>query len=438
MNDAAGHPLSGCNPRGLELLERGLREFRCLCGDPVASAEAALQAAPELVMAHVLRAWLLLSGTDVRSLPAARESLQAARRLPHDAREAAHLHAIAQFCDGRWRDAALALEDLSIAHPHDLLALQAGHQLDFLTGDIRMLRDRILGALPAWPPGREGRHTLLGMLAFGLEENGDYRRAERLGREALALEPGDGWARHAVVHVLYMCNRHAEGVDFLRGDAGWQQGSLVGVHTWWHLALHHLALGDAAAALDILDGPIAGHEPTLVSDLIDAGSLLWRIELQHDADIDAGARWAALAGRWEALGGADGSAHGHYAFDDFHAALAYARAGRDDLLAPLLEAQAKAMAGGTDNADFTREVGWPATQAAVAFAAGDMHRTVELLRPIRSRTHRFGGSQAQRDVIELTLIAAARASGQAPLAGALEAERAMLAAQRAAAGVGGG
>ena len=264
MNDAAGHPLSGCNPRGLELLERGLREFRCLRGDPVASAEAALQAAPGLVMAHVLRAWLLLAGTDARALPAARESLEAALQLPHDDREAAHLHAIAQFCAGRWRDAALTLEDLSIAHPHDLLALQAGHQLDFLTGDLRMLRDRIVRALPAWPPGSEGRHTLLGMAAFGLEENGDYGRAERLGREALALEPGDGWARHAVVHVLYMQDRHAEGVGFLRGDAGWQQGSLVGVHTWWHLGLHHLALGDAAAALDILDGPIAGHEPRVV------------------------------------------------------------------------------------------------------------------------------------------------------------------------------
>ena len=429
--DAAGHPLSGCSGRGLELLERGLREFRCLRGDPVASAEAALREAPGLVMAHVLRAWLLLAGTDARVLPQVRESLAQAARLPCDAREAAHLRAIGQFCAGRWRDAALALEDLSVEHPLDLLALQAGHQIDFLSGDTRMLRDRIARALPAWPRGTPGRHTVLGMYAFGLEENGDYARAERLGREALEIEPGDGWARHAVVHVLYMQDRHAEGIGWLRSEPGWQQGSLVGVHTWWHLALHHLALGEPGAALDIHDGPIAGHEPAVLSDLVDAASLLWRIEL-HGGAKDLGGRWDALAARWAALG----SVGGHYAFDDFHAAMAYARAGRDDRLEALLEAQAAALAGGTDNADFAREAGLPATLAAVAHARGDARRAVELLRPMRSQAHRFGGSHAQRDVIELTLIAAARASGQASLARALETERAALAGQRAAAAAG--
>jgi hypothetical protein len=47
-----------------------------------------------------------------------------------------------------------------------------------------------------------------------------------------------------------------------------------------------------------------------------------------------------------------------------------------------------------------------------------------LLRPIRSIAHRFGGSHAQRDVIDLTLIEAALRSGDAGLASALTAERA--------------
>jgi hypothetical protein len=49
---------------------------------------------------------------------------------------------------------------------------------------------------------------------------------------------------------------------------------------------------------------------------------------------------------------------------------------------------------------------------------------VRLLRPIRSYHHRFGGSNAQRDVIDLTLIEAAIRSGDRPLARALAAERA--------------
>ncbi|MNN92224.1 hypothetical protein D3C81_2104710 [compost metagenome] len=81
---------------------------------------------------------------------------------------------------------------------------------------------------------------------------------------------------------------------------------------------------------------------------------------------------------------------------------------------------------------FTREVGTPATRAMVAFHAGDYARCVRLLRPIRSHAHRFGGSHAQRDLLDQTLIAAARRSGETALARALENERKLLAEQRAA------
>ena len=49
-----------------------------------------------------------------------------------------------------------------------------------------------------------------------------------------------------------------------------------------------------------------------------------------------------------------------------------------------------------------------------------------LLRPIRSIAHRFGGSHAQRDVIDLTLIEGAFRSGQGALARALVDERAAV------------
>ena len=48
---------------------------------------------------------------------------------------------------------------------------------------------------------------------------------------------------------------------------------------------------------------------------------------------------------------------------------------------------------------------------------------VELLRPVRNRAARFGGSHAQRDLIDQTLIEAARRDGQNGLVTALEAER---------------
>ena len=88
--------------------------------------------------------------------------------------------------------------------------------------------------------------------------------------------------------------------------------------------------------------------------------------------------------------------------------------------------QRAALAGDGDNRAFTAEVGEPAARAVQAFAAGDHATAVALLRPIRSIAHRFGGSHAQRDLLDLTLIEAALRSGDRPLAAALTAERAAM------------
>ena len=76
-----------------------------------------------------------------------------------------------------------------------------------------------------------------------------------------------------------------------------------------------------------------------------------------------------------------------------------------------------------DNAAFTREVGHAATRAIQAFGDEQYDETVRLIRGIRSTAHRFGGSHAQRDVLDLTLLEAAFRSGQHDLAKALTAER---------------
>jgi hypothetical protein len=48
---------------------------------------------------------------------------------------------------------------------------------------------------------------------------------------------------------------------------------------------------------------------------------------------------------------------------------------------------------------------------------------VRILRPLRATANRFGGSHAQRDLLDLTLIEAALRSGGKALAAALAAER---------------
>jgi hypothetical protein len=416
MKDAVGYELSGTSGSSTDTLEQGLHEFRCYIGDPVATVDRALSRSPELVMGHAFKAYLHLLGTEPAGLPVAREAHAAAAALPANDRERRHLAAIGHFNAGQWRAAGLVLEDLSVEYPRDGLALQAGHMIDFFTGDSRMLRDRIARALPAWNISLPGYHAVLGMHAFGLEETGDYARAEAQGRMSVELEPRDTWGKHSVAHVMEMQGRRRDGIAWMRTDAeAWSRDSFFAVHNWWHTALFHLGLDEIDEVLALYDGPIYGNASKVVLEMIDASAMLWRLHLRG---INVGTRWEVLARNWEEVGGA-----GSYAFNDMHAMMAFVGAGRQKAAEAVLEAQAAALASAGDNAEFTREVGSAATRAIRAFGDGNYAETVRLLRSIRSRCARFGGSHAQRDVIDVTLIVAASRAGQNRLATALLAER---------------
>ena len=177
-----------------------------------------------------------------------------------------------------------------IDEPRDALALQAGHQIDFFTGNSRMLRDRIARAMPAWYDGMPGYHAMLGMQAFGLEEMGDYARAEALGRAgdraraARRLGAARGGACHGNAEPA--ARRHR--LD-ARQYRALDEGELFQVHNWWHLALFHYDLGEIDEVLALFDGPIYGAPSTLALNMIDASAMLWRL---HLGGVDVGDRWA--------------------------------------------------------------------------------------------------------------------------------------------------
>ncbi|HTN49956.1 MAG TPA: tetratricopeptide repeat protein [Burkholderiaceae bacterium] len=415
-HDSAGHEMSGATAEGVAHFETAAHQFRCYIGDPVAAVDASLAAAPDMAMAHVLRGYLHLLGTEPAALPLARECSAAATRVAGTARERGHAEAVRLLTEGRWRAAGLALENVSAENPCDALALHAGHQIDFFRGDSRMLRDRIARALPAWRPSIPGYHALLGMHAFGLEETGDYAQAEKQGRTAVELERRDTWAWHAVAHVYEMRNQPQEGLAWFSLDTeAWSQDSFLAVHNWWHRAVFHLELGETEEALQLFDGPVYGTPSNIVLNMIDASALLWRLSLRG---VDVGSRFAAVADQWTPIAGA-----GNYAFNDMHAMMTFVGAGRAREQQLVLDAQRAAMEGRGDNAEFTREVGHAATRAIQAFGQGRYAECIELLRPVRHAAHRFGGSHAQRDLLDQTLIEASRRAGFNALTVALINER---------------
>jgi hypothetical protein len=416
QTDTLGLPLSGATPAAAASYTAAVSLLQCYRGDPVAEVDAALAEAPDFVMAHALKAWLHLLGTEPGGLPVAREALAAAEGLPATTREKGHLAAIRHLTEGRWHAASRVMEDVTIEAPRDALGLLAGHQIDFFTAQSRMLRDRIARALPHWDPAMPGYHSVLGMHAFGLEEMGDYARAEAEGRRGVELEPTDGWSQHAVAHVLEMQNRTRDGIDWMRSHDGWTGDSFFQVHNWWHLALYHLEQGDIDAVLALFDDQIYGAKSGVVMDMVDASALLWRLHLRGE---DVGDRWTAIADNWAPIATA-----GQYAFNDLHAVMAFTGAGRRGAAQAVLAAQKDAMLQAGDNAGFTADVGHPACRAIIAFGDADYRQAVDLLRPVRAVAARFGGSHAQRDVLDLTLLESALRAGDANLAAALAAERA--------------
>jgi hypothetical protein len=141
----------------------------------------------------------------------------------------------------------------------------------------------------------------------------------------------------------------------------------------------------------------------------------------HLCGCDVGDRWHELAACWDDH--ADGQL---YPFNDLHAAMAYLGAGRDARLDQLVTAMERSAAGAVDTSQWTRNVGLPLTRGFAAFWRGQYEACVERLHPVRFVANQFGGSHAQRDVIDWTLTEAAMRANLPEVATALAHERATL------------
>jgi tetratricopeptide (TPR) repeat protein len=410
--------MTGAGRDAADAWDRAVAAYNRYAGDPVAELNAAIADSPGFAMAHVLKGYMHVLGSNPRVAKVGGQCLKAVAACETNARERRHAAALTALVAGPndFESAASLLAEAAAEDPRDIVALQIGQTLDFLLGDSARLRDRIAAALPAWTPDMPGYHAIQGMLAFGLEETGDYAEAEAAGRLALDLEPRNGWARHAVAHVMEMQDRRRDGIAFMRADIpAWTEDSFFSVHNWWHLALFHLGEGDVAGALEAFDGPIWGERSDLAFDMADAAALLWRLHLMG---ADVGDRWNALADLYER------QPHGAYAFDDAHAMMAFTATGRTEAATAVLAAVASPEQVHWRNVAAAREVGLPLVQAIEAFGQGAWRRCIHLLADVRGRAAGFGGSHAQRDIIDLTLIEAARRAGDGALETRLRAERA--------------
>ena len=421
--DARGVPVSAGRAESITHYETALSQFRSYVGDPVATLDAALAEDPEFVSGHLAKALMLFTMGERKFASAAKDCLSAAseRSASANERERMLMQSVRELTSGQWHQACRSLDRVLVEHPRDILALQAGHLMDFFRGDALNLRNRVTRVLPHWDSAMPGYSHVLGMHAFGLEEMNQYPQAEAEARRALELEPRDGWAVHAATHVMEMQGRIGEGMAWLESRQGdWAPDNGFAFHNWWHLALFYLDAARYDKVLALYDSGVHPEPAPFVLGLIDASALLWRLHLEG---VDVGRRFEAVADEWERQLPDEA---GYYAFNDFHAALAFFACGRSRSAARVKEAMARTAQCSDDAAAMAREVGMPLVAAAEAFTNANYAQAIELMEPVRDIANRFGGSHAQRDLISLTLIEAAIRGGDRRRARHYLAERRML------------
>lgn len=412
--------MTGATPKAADLFGQALHAFNIYRGDPVALVDEAIAEAPNFATAHILKAYLYGLATEPAATVEARSIACAAKILPMNGREQSLMGALKHLLCGNWTLAAISLDRHSADYPHDLVALQCGHLMDFYRANARNLRDRIARTLPQWAADMEGYSIVQGMYSFGLEETGDYARAEEVGRAATDAQPLDCWAHHAVAHVLEMQGRTTDGIEWMASrEPHWAgDGNFFQVHNWWHQALYHLDLEQVDEVFRLYDEPIRAGRSAVALDMADASALLWRLTL---AGHDVNDRWQELADAWDQH--ADGKL---YPFNDWHAAMAYLGAGQHAKVDALLETYRDNTAAAPETILWARQTGLPLIEGFQAFWQGDHETAMNRLHPARFIANTFGGSHAQRDIIDWTLTEAALRGGLIGVAEAMAQERLAL------------
>lgn len=412
-HDMHGLELTAASDAAAALLgeaELGYLKYRA---DATERLKAALAADPEMPMAHVLRGSFAMLSYKAANLDFAQQSLAAAEALRANPREQGHVAALAKWIAGDVPGATRAWADILKQHPRDILAFRLHHFSAFWAGRAGEMAAQAEASAAHFNDADPGYGSVLACRCFALEECGQYLRAETYGREAVAIDPADMWATHAVAHIMEMQGRQSEGIAWLTAlEPHWEGGNNLKHHLFWHRALFHFERGEFDQVLALYDrgfrdlgSALTRAMPDLYIDIQNAASALLRLELRGQ---DVGGRWRELADHAEARIGDHLSA-----FTLPHWMMALAADGRDEAAGRMLAALERDAAGASAHARLLREAALPACRAVLAHRRQRFAEAVALLRPALSELPRLGGSHAQQDILEQLFLDAAVRAGLA-------------------------
>lgn len=356
---------------------------------------AAVAADPGFALGHAVSAILRHEAGNHEQARVSLTAAEAAVRQRGDERERGFVAAAAGVLAA---DAAALLRHID-AFPRDALALSVAVPTIAFSGVIA--GEQGWNLVERLRPVFGDDWWYLGQLAFVRQEQGRWQEAAALAERALAVRPDSGHAVHANTHVHYETGEHDAGRAWLDGWLAAQgDDAKHSCHFSWHAALHELALGDVEAVRRRYAAELA---PPMVSGpraLVDSAALLWR---------------CAMTGTWPKplpiqqvldASPAEWLRRPPTAFAALHAAMALAAA--DDIggLRRLTE-----YASAHPAVEFS-QMAAPLCRGLAAVVEGKWDLAENSLRPLLSSVRRFGGSQAQCEVVEDTVIHVLMSAGR--------------------------
>jgi len=398
--DRYGLPLSSTSDHAVAAYREGVDHLLRATPGADRAFGAALAADPgfALAAAGLARAHQILG-----RIPDAKAAIAQARALVGGVsrRERQHVETVAILLDGNGPGALAAVRAQVAEFPRDALVLSlAVGAFGLIAFSGRLDHDALLlELLDGLASHYDGDWWFPFAHGWAYNEARRHPEARRLMEQARERQPRSANVAHGLAHIAYETGDIEGGARYLEGWLpAYERASALHCHLSWHLALFELGRGRVDAALRVYEdsiAPGASQGPPL-NTLSDSAAFLWRLGLY--GEVGAAERWDAVR---------DFAAHAFsrpgFTFADIHCALAYAGHGDQVALAQLVEAFRDAARAGR----------LPTGPGAVAlaeglgaFAAGDYEGAVRLIEPVAGEVIRLGGSHAQRDVFEETLIQA--------------------------------
>jgi tetratricopeptide (TPR) repeat protein len=240
---------------------------------------------------------------------------------------------------------------------------------------------------------------------MALSETGQQAKARPRIEQSLAANPRNGTVAHAHAHYLYEEGDHDSVIGFLRPwlETYPRTGLLFG-HLHWHLALSELQQGDPDSGARRYGDAFAADDYTgpALFKLFDGVSFLWRCELAgYPRDV---ARWQQM----HAFAQQNMPQPG-LPYADWHIALTDAVSGDTALSAARRTAMEKLVA---ENRYPAGSMVLALTDAFAAFERNDPASAISALAPLMAERERIGGSRAQIDLVDFTLMKALLQAGR--------------------------